>query len=176
MGEAVPPYDSLRRWYDGPGACPANPRAFPVGMKEQELDIRAISQRHIHSVDKLYRMCAGVASELISYESGVIELEVRKGKRWTKTPEVTARQFAESWRKGNRELADAVAFLVHIYDKPTPPGFSVPADSLSDDDAIAALADRIRAIMRAPDPDVLVATVRGRFDHPRPPELRSRDS
>ena len=71
---------------------------FPVfrgGMKEEEIDIHAISQSHVRRIDKFYRMCAGLSSELVSFRSGVIELEIRKSGRWPKSPEVTARQLAE---------------------------------------------------------------------------------
>jgi len=133
---------------------------------EEEIDIKAISQRHIHRIDKLYRMCAGLSSDLVSYESGVIELEIRKGKRWPKPPEVTARQLAECWRHSNRELSGAVAFVVHIYEQRTPTGFSVPAGQLQDKEAVSVFAESIRQLIKAPVADILIATVRGRFVPP----------
>jgi hypothetical protein len=105
---------------------------------------------------------------LVSYDSGVIELEIRKGKRWPKPPELKARQLAECWKSSNQELSNAVAFIVHIDEHKAPTGFSVPADLLKNKDAISALAESIRQTINAPRADILIATVRGRFDHPRP--------
>ena len=133
---------------------------------EEKIDIKAISQRHIHRIDKLYRMHGGLSSELVSYESGVIELEIRKGKRWPKPPEVTARQLAECWRSSNQELSGAVAFVVHLYEQETSTGFSVPTSQLQDKKAVLTLAESIRETIKAPVADILIATVRGRFDHP----------
>ena len=81
---------------------------FGGGM-EEKIDIEAISRRHIYSIDKLYRMHGGLSSDLVSYDSGVIELEIRKGKRWPKPPELKARQLAECWKSSNRELSNAAA-------------------------------------------------------------------
>lgn len=141
-------------------------------MKKHEPDIRAISDSHIRRVDKLYRMCAGLASTLLSYESRVIELKIRKSKRWPKPPEETARQLAEAWKHHNWELNNAVGYLVHIYDRRTDPGFFVPARSVQDREEAAALADKIRESAEEPPGDVLVATVQGRFDDPPPPKWR----
>jgi len=140
-------------------------------MKEDEIDIQAISQSHVRRFDKWYRMCAGLSSDLVSYESGVIELEIRKSARWPKSPLVTARQLAEDWRRANPGLSDAVAFLVHIYEQRTDPGFLVPSRSVQGREGVEAIAKKIRETMKAPSADVLLATVRGRFDAPLPPEL-----
>lgn len=141
-------------------------------MKEEQepINLAAISRRHIHGIDKLYRMHAGLSSELVSYESEVIELEIRHGARWKKSPEVTARQMADCWRNHNPELSAAVAFLVHIYEKPTPPGFCVPAKQLKSKQALQALVDQVKAMTTNPEPDILLATIRGRFEGPVPEE------
>lgn len=140
--------------------------AFGSGMEEEEIDIKAVSLSHVQRIDKLYRMHGGLSSELVSYESGVIELEIRKGERWKKTPEVTARQLAECWKSHNRELSGAVAFVVHIYEQKTPTGFSVPTSELQGKEAISILAQSLLKSLSAPKVDILIATVRGRFDHP----------
>lgn len=132
---------------------------------EDQLDIHTISQRHVRGIDKFYRMYAGLSSELLSYESGVIELEIRRSARWPKPPEETAAQLAECWRGHNEELADAVAFLVHIYERKTDPGFFLPTDSLKGAEGAAILAKKIRETVNVPA-DILIATVRGRFDQP----------
>jgi hypothetical protein len=42
-------------------------------------DIREVNTRHIHTVDKFFRMFAGAASKLVSYGDGTIEIEARLG-------------------------------------------------------------------------------------------------
>lgn len=138
-------------------------------MKDQELDIDAINLSHAHRIDKWFRMYAGLSSELMSYESGVIELEIRKSAKWTRSHEATARQFADTWKRSNQELSEAVAFLVHLYDRKVPPGFIQPASSASTKEGRAALAETIKRIVEAPVEDIMLATVRGRFDDPLPP-------
>tara|TARA_R110002096_G_scaffold233047_8_gene423027 strand:- start:2129 stop:2551 length:423 start_codon:yes stop_codon:yes gene_type:complete len=133
-----------------------------------EIDIQAISQRHICSIDKLYRMYGGLSSNLISYDNQVIELEIRKSSKWTKTPEVTARQLADCWKR-NRELSDAVAFVVHLYKQHGPTGIFTPKKSLRSPDALEALLEKMKQ-MAAPKPDILVGTIHGRFDQPKPIE------
>lgn len=142
-----------------------NTKSLIVGMKEG-LDIRAISIRHVNRIDKLYRMHGGLASVLVSYQSVVIELEIRHSSKWGKPPDVTARQLAECWRKSNPELSDAVAFVVHIYEISTSPGFSVPAKKLTSQEALDSLFDLLKAMANKPEPDILLAIVRGRFGEP----------
>ena len=133
---------------------------------EEKIDIKTISQRHVRRIDKFYRMCAGLSSELLSYESGVIELEIRKSTRWDKSPRETANQLAECWRSGNPELAGASRFLVHIYERKTDPGFIIPKNLVEGAEGAAVRAKMIRETVDAPVADILIATLRGRFTHP----------
>tara|TARA_R110000850_G_scaffold135382_6_gene256588 strand:+ start:598 stop:1065 length:468 start_codon:yes stop_codon:yes gene_type:complete len=137
---------------------------FDDGMKEAspEIDIKAISQRHICSIDKLYRMHGGLSSNLISYDDRVIELEIRTSPKWTKSPEVTARQLAECWKR-NRELSDAVGFVVHLYDQLVPTGVSMPAKEATLSTGLEGLLEQLKQLAE-PKPDILVGTLNGLFD------------
>jgi hypothetical protein len=59
-----------------------------------------------------------------------------------------------------------VAFVVHIYEQKTPTGFSVPTSELQGKEAISILAQSLLKSLSAPKVDILIATVRGRFDQP----------
>ncbi|MDC1005419.1 hypothetical protein OAQ34_07325, partial [Opitutales bacterium] len=53
-------------------------------------ELEEIRVHHIHSSDKCYRMYGGLASNLLSFENHIIELEIRHAERWSKPPDVTA--------------------------------------------------------------------------------------
>ena len=65
-------------------------------MEKELIDI--ISNRHIRSYDKWYRMCAGLSSDLIDLDDGVLYLTIYKSNVWKKDDIVTARQFANEWK------------------------------------------------------------------------------
>ena len=129
-------------------------------------DLREVAREYINRIDKHYRMHAGLSSDLVSYEDGIIELEIRVTKRWPKSHEVTALQLANSWR-WNDELVQAKGYLVHIYDVQRPVGLSVPAHKSSaegptQDEWLESVVAAMKA-MAEPSTDVLAATVRGEF-------------
>ena len=116
-------------------------------------------------------MHGGLSSKLLSYDDQVIELEIRKSARWKKSPEVTARQLADCWQSSNAELRDAVAFIVHLYEQHAPTGFSMAAEELNTMGALDLLLAQLKR-MADPRPDILISTIRGRFDQPPPEELQ----
>ena len=133
---------------------------------DANFDLRDVAERHIYSIDKLYRMHAGLSSDLISYEDGIIELEIRVTKRWPKSHEVTALQLADCWR-GQPELDQAKGCLVHIYDVQKPVGSSVPvhkgsAEGPAREEWMSSFVQAMKA-MAEPRTDVLAATIRGEF-------------
>ena len=80
------------------------------------LDINAINQRYIHTIDKLYRMHGGLSSELMAFHNGVLYIDISVDDRWPlkeKTLKGTALQIAQSWR-GNSELKHAFGYHVFI--------------------------------------------------------------
>jgi hypothetical protein len=73
-----------------------------------------LNEEHCSSVDKLYRMFGGLASKIISYEKGTIELEIRISKRWPKDSTTTAIQLSKCWRKYNDCLKDARFYKITL--------------------------------------------------------------
>ena len=84
-------------------------------------ELEEIRVHHIHSSDKCYRMYGGLASNLISFENKIIELEIRHAERWSKAPDVTALQIATGW-KDNKILNQATGYLVHLFRRVNNPG------------------------------------------------------
>ena len=84
-------------------------------------ELEEIRDRHIHSRDKCYRMYGGLASNLLSFENHIIELEIRHADRWSKPPDVTALQIATGW-KDNKILNQATGYLVHLFRRVNNPG------------------------------------------------------
>ena len=84
-------------------------------------ELEEIRINHIHSSDKCYRMYGGLASNLISFENQIIELEIRHADRWSKAPDVTALQIATGW-KDNKILNQATGYLVHLFKRRSNPG------------------------------------------------------
>ena len=84
-------------------------------------ELEEIRVHHIHSSDKCYRMYGGLASNLLSFENKIIELEIRHADRWSKPPDVTALQIATGW-KDNKILNQATGYLVHLFRRVNNPG------------------------------------------------------
>jgi hypothetical protein len=84
-------------------------------------ELEEIRVHHIHSSDKCYRMYGGLASNLLSFENHIIELEIRHADRWSKAPDVTALQIATGW-KDNKILNQATGYLVHLFRRVNNPG------------------------------------------------------
>ena len=84
-------------------------------------ELEEIRIHHIHSSDKCYRMYGGLASNLLSFENHIIELEIRHADRWSKAPDVTALQIATGW-KDNKILNQATGYLVHLFRRVNNPG------------------------------------------------------
>ncbi len=133
---------------------------------DANFDLRDVAERHIYSIDKLYRMHAGLSSDLVSYENWIIDLDIRVTKRWPKSLEVTALQMADCWL-GKPELVQAKGYLVHIYDVQKPVGSSVPvhkgsAEGPARKEWMSSFVQAMKA-MAEPRTDILAATIRGEF-------------
>jgi hypothetical protein len=89
-----------------------------------ESDVKQISSNHIHGVDKLNRMFAGIASELERYENGIIYLKIENTEKHLPSNYKTALQFVECWIGGNKELRQAKGFVVVFY-KTQSTGFAI---------------------------------------------------
>lgn len=130
-------------------------------------ELQEVRDNHISRVDKLYRMCAGLSSELISFDGKALEIEVRHSGKWKKEPHETASQLAKSWRRNNL-LSKAKSYRVHIYLRevdsvtvePTPkeikPGKELDSFASSVVSKLKANSDSSR--------DKLIATIQGNFE------------
>lgn len=77
--------------------------------------LKKINHKHIHSVDKFYRMYGGLSSSLTDYKDETIYLAIHISPRWNKDASTTAQQLAECWKTCNTELFAAKYYCVHIY-------------------------------------------------------------
>ena len=127
-----------------------------------KLDLEQINHRHIHGIDKFFRMFGGAASQLLSFDDGILELEVRLDNRANRsTPAAMARKLADSWHR-EPELRSATGFLVHVYKTMRPLGFAIPASGRSKKTLMEDLVRQARKLAKE-HPDILLETVRGSF-------------
>ncbi len=80
------------------------------------MDIDKINRRHFVETDMYYRVGMGLTSKLLSYEKGIIKLEVVINKKWKKSHNATALEIAHCWKDNNLELSKAVGCKVFIID------------------------------------------------------------
>jgi len=75
--------------------------SFNISDKE----VSKINSKHLHTVDKLYRMNAGVGSNLICVKDGTMVLEVNINNKWLaiKNLKQTSIQFLNSWKDNIQE-------------------------------------------------------------------------
>jgi len=92
--------------------------------------IETINHDHIYSVDKLYRMNAGISSQLISVKKGIALLEVEIHSGWKKPNEVTAKQFIQSWSNHNPDLKEVDGWEVRIFTSEKIAGFTNSPNAL----------------------------------------------
>lgn len=92
--------------------------------------IEAINDDHIHAIDKLYRMHAGISSRLVSVKQGVALIEVDTNSKWPKSNEVTASQFIESWNNHNPDLMEVDGWEVRIYINKKIAGFTISVNEI----------------------------------------------
>ena len=99
--------------------------------------VSEINLRHLHSVDKFYRMHAGVGSKLLSVEKDTLTLEIDVNDKWLtkKTLEQTSIQFLKSWKDFNKELQKYNYYIVNIY-KSSPLGFTIDIKTPKEDIAL----------------------------------------
>ncbi len=92
-----------------------------------EAEVSVIASRYIKSYDKLYRMHAGISSNLKSYCNGIITLEIHNSEKTKPSDFNTAVSFALQWACINKELKEAEGFVVSFYKTGTT-GFAIPAE------------------------------------------------
>ena len=96
--------------------------------------VSEINSKHLHSVDKFYRMHAGVGSELLSVENDTLVLEINVNDQWLtkKTLEQTSQQFLNSWKQNIKELQKCKYYIVLI-NKSSPLGFTVDSKTTKEE-------------------------------------------
>lgn len=104
-------------------------------LSDQE--VSKINTKHIHSVDKLYRMHAGVGSNLLSVKDDTMVLEVNINDKWLtkKTLEHTPIQFLNCWKEYNNDLQNCKYYIVYIY-KSSPLGFTISPNATNEEIAL----------------------------------------
>ena len=100
-------------------------------------EVSEINSKHLHSVDKLYRMHAGVGSQLLSVKNDTLVLEINVNDQWLtkKTLEQTSIQFLNSWKQNIKELQKCKYYIVNIY-KSSPLGFTIDIKTTKEEIAL----------------------------------------
>ena len=111
-------------------------------------ELEEIRINHIHRRDKSYRMYGGLASNLISFENQIIELEIRHAERWSKAPDVTALQIATGW-KDNKILKQATGYLVHLFKRRSNPGVVAQVPKTENQDKVDEFCSEFIAALKA---------------------------
>lgn len=129
--------------------------------------IRKIAERHIHSVDKYYRMFGGLSSNLDDYSDSTIYITIHKNRNWKKDNATTAKQLALSWRNGCDALKEAKKYHVTIIHNETPTGFAIPLKELNDIAKVEALLQSVNDIPKksALKEGSAGVVITGYFDH-----------
>jgi hypothetical protein len=127
--------------------------------------LRRISDHHIGTVDKFYRMYAGLSSDIDDYADSTIYITIRKNSIWPKDNETTAKQIAGDWRKYSEALRQAKKYHVAIINSDAPTGF-VFNHNASDDSAIEAAIEALKNIPPMDDlkKECRVVVITGYFD------------
>ena len=92
--------------------------------------VKTITHKHMHAVDKLYRMHAGISSDLIAVKNGIAQLEVRIHSGWKKPHEVTIDQFITLWTNHISELKEIDGWQVKVYTSEKIAGFTISPSAI----------------------------------------------
>lgn len=131
---------------------------------KESLDLAAINERHVRGVDKWYRMCVGAASNLTSFENGIVYLDIHVDNRLDQPLAGITRKIAQSWLM-EEELKCADGYSAHIYKTERPSGGMVVPDG-SGLDALAGKHLYLVNELAQGFPDVLITTISGSYAEP----------
>ena len=130
-------------------------------------ELREVASLHVHRIDKLYRMYAGIASDLKGFTDESMILEVRIGQRPPNPLEEMVRKLAASWH-AEPELRSAKRFVAYVYTNNRPVGLSVDTSPFQRGD-IKGFAEVLVKQLRAlgePRTDVLLEVIEGELPEP----------
>lgn len=127
--------------------------------RRQHSDLNDLNRRHVSSIDKFYRMCAGAGSEITAFEDPTIYLAITLDDRQKAPFDELVGKIAQSWLH-EEELKNAVDYVAEIFRTDgrlgalVNPGKKTPGE----------LADEVVKLMRpATNPDVPIAVIQGRL-------------
>jgi hypothetical protein len=128
---------------------------------KESFDLVAINERHLRGVDKWSRMYAGAASNLTSFENGIIYLDIHVDNRLDQPLTEVTRKIAESWLM-EAELKCAVGYSAHIYKTERPSGGVVAPQPGGIEALTGQLLHLVNGLAKQ-FPDVLITTISGTF-------------
>ena len=80
------------------------------------MDLKQINKQYFLKKDMYSSVLNGVSSSLLSYQNGIMYLEVVLTKKWTKSHQFTAFKLAHDWKKSFKMLEHAIGCKVFIID------------------------------------------------------------
>ena len=82
--------------------------------------ISLLNHDYTKNVGKHYLMYGNLRSTLVRYIQQTIYLDIKVSDKWTKSPEETALQIAESWRRHQSALELANSYVVSLIHTTSP--------------------------------------------------------
>lgn len=81
------------------------------------MDIKQLNNQYFLKKDMYTSVLHGVSSSLISYQNGIMYLEVVISQKWNRSYDYTAFKMAHDWKKSFDSLQHAIGCKVFIVDK-----------------------------------------------------------
>ena len=78
------------------------------------INIEEINRKHYIHQEMVYRVSHGLASKLLSFENGVIFIELEVRNKWEKSLNAAAYDIAQCWKNKHKELEGAVACKIYV--------------------------------------------------------------
>jgi hypothetical protein len=123
------------------------------GPRQNGLDLKDLNSRHVRSIDKWYRMCAGAGSKITAFEEGTIYLAIWVDERQQPPFDEIVGKVARSWLQ-EEELNNAFRYVAVIFQTDGRLGALVNPQ----------LAHQLVNMVRpATKPDVPIGVISGRF-------------
>jgi hypothetical protein len=136
------------------------------GPSHNGLDLRDLNRRHISSIDKCYRMCAGAGSEITAFEHDTIYLAITVDDRQQPPFHEIAGKIARSWFH-EKELKNAARYVAVIFQTNGRLGALINPKAKTPDQLADELINRMRP---ATKPEVPIAVISGAFRRIDQPE------
>ncbi len=124
-------------------------------------DVERLNLRHCVTTDKFWRMFSGSSSDILSYENGIVEIEITTSSKVIRAegkPKWTLHNQIKSWGQ-ERLLSKASGYVAHIMLREKALGFAFSQSELKDL-GLQQIIDEIKE----PDPDIKVLQWQGLFD------------